>query len=247
MHTTTKYARGRLCNQLIRNLAISFIAEKIDLYVEYNYYDEIAKLGIPLFIGSMTYPSQFHLTDENFLETLQNTPKANIYTDEFFQTRMVCRLIWEYFRKPIIKTNIVSQNPYNIRYGKNQDCFVHVRLGDTIEYGYNPGFQYYCMVLDHIQPYVGTIFIATDSPEHEIPQGLLQRYSNAIFYLEDPLRTIQFGSTCKYLVLSHGSYSATIGWLGYDSEVYYPEYMADRMWHGDMFSIDGWNKIVGYR
>ena len=38
----------------------------------------------------------------------------------------------------------------------------------------------------------------------------------------DPVKTIQFGSTCKHIVLSHGSFSAMIGYLGFFSQVYYP-------------------------
>jgi hypothetical protein len=36
--TTTTYSNGRLCNQIIRNLAVSFIAEKNNLKVEYSNY-----------------------------------------------------------------------------------------------------------------------------------------------------------------------------------------------------------------
>ena len=32
---------GRLCNQIIRNLALSILAKKYDLYVEYSNYDNI--------------------------------------------------------------------------------------------------------------------------------------------------------------------------------------------------------------
>jgi len=38
MTTTTQY-NGRLCNQIIRNLAVSKIAEKNDLFVEYSSYE----------------------------------------------------------------------------------------------------------------------------------------------------------------------------------------------------------------
>ena len=41
---------GRLCNQIVRNLALSILAEKYDLYVAYSSYDNINnKLGIELF------------------------------------------------------------------------------------------------------------------------------------------------------------------------------------------------------
>lgn len=59
----------------------------------------------------------------------------------------------------------------------------------------------------------------------------------------DEIHTIQFASTCKHIVLSHGSFSAVIGYLAFFSNVYYPAY-GDTMWYGDMFSIDGWKKLI---
>ena len=37
----TTNRNGKLCNQIIRNLALSILAEKYDLYVEYSNYDNI--------------------------------------------------------------------------------------------------------------------------------------------------------------------------------------------------------------
>ena len=37
----TTCGRGRLCNQIIRNLSLSILAKKYDLYVEYSNYDNI--------------------------------------------------------------------------------------------------------------------------------------------------------------------------------------------------------------
>ena len=40
---------GRLCNQIIRNLAVNNIAEKHNLYVDYVNNDKILELGIELY------------------------------------------------------------------------------------------------------------------------------------------------------------------------------------------------------
>lgn len=55
--------------------------------------------------------------------------------------------------------------------------------------------------------------------------------------------TLQYASTCKNIILSHGTFSAIIGYLSFYSNVYYPEYDYNNMWFGDIFSINGWNKI----
>ena len=55
MSKTTEQ-NGRLCNQVIRNLALSKLAEKYDLYTDYSNYDNINnKLGIKLFKGNKKY------------------------------------------------------------------------------------------------------------------------------------------------------------------------------------------------
>jgi len=45
---------------------------------------------------------------------------------------------------------------------------------------------------------------------------------------------------CKNIILSHGSFSAVIGYLGFFSKIYYPEYDLNKIWYGDMFSINNW-------
>lgn len=47
---------GRLCNQIIRSIALSMIAQNNDLYTEYRNYNIICKvLGINLFCGTKKY------------------------------------------------------------------------------------------------------------------------------------------------------------------------------------------------
>jgi len=42
---TTTSNNGRLCNQIIRNLCVSLVAKKHNLFVIYNSYNKITKLG----------------------------------------------------------------------------------------------------------------------------------------------------------------------------------------------------------
>ena len=57
---------GRLGNQIIQNLAVSLIAEKHDLKVNYSNKDTIAKLGIELFSGTNVYEKTEYLKDSNY-------------------------------------------------------------------------------------------------------------------------------------------------------------------------------------
>jgi hypothetical protein len=93
------------------------------------------------------------------------------------------------------------------------------------------------------------IYLATDEADHPIVQTILATYpSDRITLLHNatPVQTIQFGSTCRHLVLSHGSFSAVIGYLAFDpaTEVYYSrQFDRGQVWHGDLFSIPSWHEV----
>lgn len=129
-------------------------------------------------------------------------------------------------------------NPYKTRYLANNDLFVHVRLTDAEQW--SPGIEYYVNMIDSI-PF-DNLFVASDDPPHDFVKSLLLRYatrSNII--LLDEVATIQFASTCKNVVLSHGTFSSVIGYLSYFSTVYYPE--MKHISHGDIFSIPHWIEL----
>ena len=47
---------------------------------------------------------------------------------------------------------------------------------------------------------------------------------------KDLLKIIQFGSTCKYVILSYGSFSAFIGYISFFSKVYYKKIDEKTSW-----------------
>lgn len=52
--SSTLKSLGRLCNQIIRNLSLSLLAEKYNLSTQYSMHNDIKKLGIKLFTGKKT-------------------------------------------------------------------------------------------------------------------------------------------------------------------------------------------------
>jgi len=164
---------------------------------------------------------------------LENTPNANINVNiGYFQTNEISNMIYKYFN--IHKEFIINNNRFKIRYSRNNDCFVHVRLGDIENTQFSLGLKYYLKAISEVGNF-DRLYVASDSPEHEIIQSIIDTYSDrSERVLLDEVETIQFGSTCRNVVLSHGSFSAVIGWISFYSEVYYPEY-EERMWHGDIF------------
>ena len=236
--TSTVNGQGRLCNHIFRNIAVSIIAEKNNLKVDYGYHNDIKSLGIELFSGENIYNNTIELNNSTFFSILNREKiTSNLYANsDYFQTEEISNLIYRYLHNETQQVNIKRANPYNERYNTNNDCFIHIRLGDVKDK--NLGLNYYLGVLDNIK--FDKLYIASDTIDDLIIKEIQSKYHNNELVLLDSVKTIQFGSTCKHIVLSHGSYSAIIGYLGFDSNIYCKKYIK-YVWCGNMFSISGWN------
>jgi hypothetical protein len=237
MTTTTPY-NGRLGNQIIRNLAVSFIAEKNDLYVSYASHPLIYQLGIPLYVGKTTYGDTISLTEDNYFAIYQS-PSITSNLDpnhHYFQTREIMHLIYNHLRSVPIKQSVIDKNPFKYRYNTNNDLCIHIRLTDVEHH--NPGLNYYLKTIQSIS--FDHLYITTDDKHHPIVKEINQLYPNTMFLDDDLVNIIQFATTCKHVLLSHGSFSATIGYLAFFSDIHYPEYDTNKIWYGDMFSIPEW-------
>jgi hypothetical protein len=138
------------------------------------------------------------------------------------------------------KQNIINANPFKERYNSNNDLLIHIRLGDVEHL--NPGGNYYLNAISNIK--FDNLYITSDTKEHSIIQEIIEKYPNTTIIDYDEIKTIQFASTCKNIILSNGTFSAIIGYLAFYSTIYYPEMEPDKRWHGDIFSINGWIKIT---
>jgi hypothetical protein len=236
--TTTTEKNGRLCNQIIRNLAVSLIAEKYDLYVDYSNKCLIENIGIDLYCGQYRHPTTKPLTDANYMEIYLESLMENLDpNNHFFQTKEIIQVIYDHLHSTRVMQNIIRVNPYKERYRKNNDLFVHIRLTD-VEY-LNPGIDYYMTAIADIS--FDTLYIASDNTAHSMIKEIVGRFPNSQIIDYDETDTIHFGSTCKTVVLSHGTFSSVIGYLSFYSTVYYPHKdRAPIIWHGDIFSIEGW-------
>jgi hypothetical protein len=174
----------------------------------------------------------FSIYNCNKLESNLN-PNSN-----FFQTKDITNFLYNYLHKDEIKSNIINKNQFNNRYNENNDLFIHIRLTDIAHY--NPGVNYYIKTIKTIN--FDNLYISSDEPTHAIIQEIIKQYPTSIIIKYDEIKTIQFASTCKHIILSHGSFSAVIGYLSFYSTIHYPEYETNKIWYGDMFSIDGWIK-----
>lgn len=232
--------KGRLCNQIIRNLSLSLLAKKYDLYVEYSNFDNINnKLGIELFIGNQKYHETINITNNNYMHYFNNDIKNNKnfnFMNDFFQNEEITTILYNHLKDN--KDIIINKNEYRERYNNNNDIFIHVRLTDASKF--NPGIDYYIHSLNLLK--YDNIYLGTDNFNDDLIKKLKDLYPNIIFFKEDPIKTIQFGSTCKNIILSHGTFSAIIGYLGFFSNIYYPN--VEPGWHPlDIFLNKGFNPV----
>ena len=236
--TSTTGNNGRLGNQIIRNLAVSIIAKKYNLTVDYFNKDLINKLGIDLFTGTNIYESIQVLNDDNYFNMYYGgNINYNLNPNEaYFQSKDISNFIYNYLHTSDVKSNIIEKNPFKDRYNTNNDLYIHIRLTDSERH--NPGLNYYLNVIKSIN--FDNLYISTDDKNHNIIINILRYYPNLKLIEYDEINTFQFASTCKNIVLSHGSFSALIGYLSFYSTIYYPEYDLKHLWYGDMFSIKNW-------
>jgi hypothetical protein len=241
---TTVAERGRLGNRIIRNLAVSLLAKKYNLQVNYCDKELINKLGIELYSGNQVHKNTVELTDNNYFKIYNHENgnfNYNLYPNCFFQTREITNLLYNYLNTYEIKSNIIKKNQFKERYNTNNDLYIHIRLTDVAHY--NPGITYYTNAIKNVN--FDNLYLSTDDVNHNIIIKLKELYPGLQLLNFDEITTIQFASTCKHIILSNGSFSALIGYLSFFSNIYYPEYDLVNFWHGDMFSIDSdkWNKL----
>ena len=232
---------GRLCNQVIRNVAASIMSKKFDLYTLYYRQETINKLGIILHIGNNRYNSTVIIKNDNFIDYLKNdvsNHNINVQHD-YFQTEEITNLVCAYLRSDEQKVSVINANPFKTRYNNNDDLFIHIRLGDVERE--NPGITYYRKCIEKVLIRT-TIYIGTDSPAHPLIKQLVLLYNDVIVVDYDETQTIQFGSTCSNVILSHGSYSGVIGYLSYYAKnIYYPGENRKNGWcPRGMFTDKGW-------
>lgn len=235
---------GRLCNQIFRNIVTSQLAKKHDLNCKYSSHLLIKKLGIELFSGKKRYRETIEVNDENYFSLLnQEKLEKNINPNKsFFQTKELSSYVYSFLQNS--KESIINANCFKERYNCNNDLFIHIRIGDVADL--NPGVEYYKQAIELVKSSetINKIYVSTDSPHSKIIIELQRLFPEIIIKNYQPVETIMFGSTCKNIILSHGSFSAIIGYLGFYSKIYYPDYSrTKRIWFGDMFSIENWIKL----
>jgi len=211
---------GRLCNQIFRSIGISILAEKHNLKVQYpiEYIDIIKKLGIIIFNGSKTYNNVKNINDNNLIHyiNLENIDYTFNIEYCFFQTQDISDLVFNYIRNEC-KENIITHNKFKDRYNNNNDIFIHIRLGDEIHNRLN--INYHINILKTLN--YDNVYISSDTITDTSIMTIKQTFKNVNLIEYNEIDTVHFGSTCKNVILSHGTFSAIIGYMAFYSDIFY--------------------------
>ena len=226
---------GRFGNRFFQNMVVNLLSRKFNLPARYECLELFQRLGFDLFCsGTQRYANTLVVTEDNVNIIMKATSiDVNLILDRsvYFQTPVLAGKI----RSSLNIDKIKRCNPYISRYQNNADVFVHVRIGDLENKNLTPGLDYYEKILSSIAFANG--YISTDTPHHPFVEHLIQKY-RLHYFLNNEIMTIQFGSTCKYIVTAGGTFSWLIALLGFHSDIYYPKNCLT--WHGDIYGFPDW-------
>lgn len=233
--------RARFGNIFLLNMCLHLFSIKYNLKSSYKYEKQFNQLGISFYKGKNIYSRNLLLTDYNFENLLESnvSPKNIIINNNvWFHTRRFCEIIKKYFIEKKWFENIMQKNYYKNRYGNNNDIFIHVRLGDVTQKTAHL-LGYYEKVIKSFKFNQG--YISSDNINHSICRELIAKHKLIIINVSE-IETIMFGSTCRNIILTGGTFSWLIGFLATTSEnIFYPE--LSEKWFGDIFCFKNWVKI----
>jgi hypothetical protein len=138
-----------------------------------------------------------------------------------------------FFQTPAMVGNFQNLNFSPVK--EKGGTFVHVRLGDLLENHSQSGNRfasadYYRKALQGSS----SGYISSDSPDDPIIKELCAEF-NLELCQDSPENTIKFGAAFSKKVLSLGTFSWWIGFLGNQKEVICPNPLNFPKWHGNIF------------
>lgn len=238
---------GRFGNRFFRNICVSWMAKKYNLKIIYCYTEPMFReLGIHLFNGQYAYNKVQDLTDDNLLELLDGDGdfKSNVDANySYFQTAPIIQRVYDYVRLPPVSDKVRTCNPWRDRYGANNDCVIHLRYDDMAQT--SPPVSYFVDTVRQLAPAPEKVYLTTDTQSSDMLDEIKEQIPNLQILEEEIVPTVQFASTCKHVILSQGTFSALIGYLAYDSEVYFPDWEPSKKWSGPVFNEkwSGWRRV----
>lgn len=186
--------------------------------------------------------------------------------DRHFETDLVIKSadFLDCLNKPEINQNLILDdyfqkiNIINCYGDKIRKCFhtdqepidgtiIHYRLGDLLHL-YNgeavTKLKYFDRCLEQIED-KSNIHITTDSPDHDNIKYLQDKYNAQLVNLKR-VPTMMYACRFKNKILSLGTFSWWIAYLGYQGNIYCPINTEYIDWAGEIYAFDNWKYISSY-
>ena len=236
---------GRFGNEFFRNMILYILYEINNIKCEYENIQNFKQIGIEFNSNSIldTNNTNIKIKDNDIIKFLDNEQfidlSCNYIFKSYCQSKRFIKHIIKYYQNlnNNLCKNIISNNKFNNRYNNNNDVFIHIRAADIFQ-GHPPVIpteEYFEYVLNELNQLkdISTIYLSSDKISDNLCQNLIKKY-NITIYNSNKFDTILFGSTCKYIILSSGSYSFMIGLFAFYSKcIYFSKYAGH---HQEYFS-----------
>lgn len=219
---------GRFGNNLFQYFVGLILSKKFDQKINNPFSNNILKCK-DYSNNEISYETDLVVNDFNIYSLLETeNVDQNIILDGFFQNRPVLELL---------KSNkhLFFDNGHTY---EGEGTFVHVRLGDIVNDSASCKIDYYRKALEGLNGG----YISSDSLDHDIVKNLSDEFNLQIFD-SSPEETIIFGSKFDNKILSLGTFSWWIGFLGNQNNVICPVTNEYRQWHGDIFPFLNWKEV----
>lgn len=218
--------QGRLGNNLFQYFTALILSNKFNQKISNILPSNILKDN--LINNDIQYSDDLIVNDNNVIDIIeQDTVNSNLILDGYFQKR------------DLLKYFIQSEHIQNNNEKLVEGSFVHVRLGDISNDATRCcEIQYYEKALQGLNGG----YISSDSPNHEIVKRLSNKFNLEVFQNSAEI-TLIFGSQFENKILSLGTFSWWIGFLGNQNNVICPSQKEYIEWHGDIFPFLNWKEV----
>lgn len=190
--------RGQYGNNLFQLSAANLISKKCNKPIVSEIRSNILKIHQPE--NDVDETTEIVVNDTNFI---------NLYKDSKLNCHNI--ILEGFFQRPEIICEFIKHNEYFTDQNPKDNTFVHIRLGDFVKNGMSLEYSFYEKALSKTN--TENIIIATNDESHYIVKKTLDKY-DASLIKDTPENTILFGASCQNKVLSLGTFSWWIGFLG---------------------------------
>lgn len=218
---------GRYGNNLFQYITAIILSKKFNQKISNPFLNKIT-----LFDNNLheldSLESSLVVDDSNILDILElDDLNSNIVLNGYFQNRGILKILKE--KRDFLFTDFKKKN----------GTFVHVRIGDLIDdISRICSLKYYEKALEGLPEG----YISSDSPENDMIKYLSKKFNLKIVD-DSPENTIIYGCQFDNKILSLGTFSWWIGFLGNQNNVICPVQKEYREWHGDIFSFLDWKEV----